>query len=151
MNYLKIFFLFVLICYSCKQQPKEHQKEIAENVQAGSTYYFIRHAEKDRSSSSQDNPPLTQAGIVRVEKWAELFSDVDFDAVYSTNFIRTRETARPTAEKNNLQITYYDPISMDIEEFLKSTDGQNVLVVGHSDSTPKLVNAIIKLIICIIW
>lgn len=107
------------------------------------TYYLIRHAEKDLSNPSERNPHLDSVGIERSKRWKNLFSDVAFDAVYSTNYHRTIETAQPTATKNNLDITIYDPRAFNIEEFKKQTEGKTVLIVGHSNTIPKFVNALI--------
>lgn len=107
------------------------------------TYYLIRHAEKDLSNPTEKNPHLSDTGIKRSEDWKNLFNDVSFDAVYSTNYHRTIETAQPTATKNNLDITIYDPRAFNIEDFKKQTEGKIVLIVGHSNTIPKVVNALI--------
>lgn len=108
-----------------------------------STYYFIRHAEKDRSDASNPNPHLIEKGKERAEHWKEVFKNITFDAIYSTNYHRTIETAQPTASKNNIVITLYNPKGIDVQEFLKNTQGKTVLVVGHSNSTPVFVNAVL--------
>lgn len=108
-----------------------------------STYYFIRHAEKDRSDKSNKNPELTEAGHERAIKWSKVFDNVLFDAVYSTDYNRTKQTAGPTASKNNLEITLYDPRNLDGNAFKASNTGKTVLVVGHSNTTPAFVNAVI--------
>jgi len=63
--------------------------------------------------------------------------------VYSTDYNRTKQTAQPIAEKNNLGITIYNPSELNSEEFKKATKGKTVLVVGHSNTTPMFVNAVI--------
>ena len=68
---------------------------------------------------------------------------VKFDAVYSTDYNRTKETAQPTAEKNGLEITIYDPRDLNSEDFINNTNGKTVLVVGHSNTTPTFVNAVL--------
>ena len=107
------------------------------------TYYLIRHAEKDLSNPSEKNPHLSDTGIKRSEDWKNLFNDVSFDAVYSTNYHRTIKTAQPTASKNKLDITIYDPRAFNIEDLKKQTEGKIVLIVGHSNTIPKVVNALI--------
>jgi broad specificity phosphatase PhoE len=108
-----------------------------------STYYFIRHAEKDKSDKSNKNPDLIMEGVLRAAKWSLVFDNLKFDAVYSTDYNRTRDTAKPTAEKNGLDITIYDPRNIDVKTFLETTKGKTVLVVGHSNTTPMFVNSII--------
>ncbi|MEY8869781.1 histidine phosphatase family protein [Meridianimaribacter flavus] len=107
------------------------------------TYYFIRHAEKDTSDSSNRNPHLTKEGQSRAVKWSTVLSNIKLDAVYSTNYHRTIETAQPSASKHNLEITTYDPFKMDKKAFIENTKGKTVLVVGHSNTTPMFANTII--------
>lgn len=129
----------ILTLSSCKNQKSNTQKD-----EATSQYYFIRHAEKERLNPNDHNPPLTSEGKLRAENWSTILGDVKFDAVFSTNYTRTLETAKPTALKNKLEITIYKPNAFDVNSFLKETKGKNILIVGHSNTTPKLVNSIIK-------
>ena len=108
------------------------------------TYYFIRHAEKDRSDKTNRNPDLTDAGKERAIHWSEILQHVNFDAVYSTKYNRTMQTAAPTAEKNKVELEFYDPRALYSEDFAKATQGKTVLVVGHSNTTPAFVNMILK-------
>ena len=108
------------------------------------TYYLIRHAEKDRSDKTNRNPHLTEKGLKRADNWSNVLKDVKFDAIYSTDYNRTKETALPTAKANNLEIKLYDPRKMASKEFLANTKGKNVLVVGHSNTTPMFVNALLS-------
>ena len=125
---------FILITFTFYSQDNNLEK---------TTYYLIRHAEKDRSDNSNQNPHLTQKGKNRAEYWSQVFLNIKFDAIYSTDYFRTKETASPTAIKNNLEFIIYDPNNINTNEFLKDTKGKNVLIVGHSNSTPKFVNAIL--------
>ena len=111
--------------------------------QKTTTYYLIRHAEKDRSDKTNRDPNLTEAGLKRADNWANVLKDVKFDMVYSTDYNRTKETAAPTAKANNVEVTYYDPRKMNSEEFQKTTQGKTVLVVGHSNTTPMFTNKIL--------
>lgn len=144
MKSLKVLLLLLSICViSCKKQESQSNNKISEPNSQISTYYFIRHAEKDRSDPSNDNPHLTEAGRQRADKWTEILGEVKFDAVYTTNFYRTQETAQPIARRHNLKPTIYSPKTLDLNNFLEETQGLNVLVVGHSKSTPNFVNAIL--------
>lgn len=108
------------------------------------TYYLIRHAEKDRSDATNRNPNLNKIGLKRAENWKNYFKDIDLDAVYSTNYNRTQQTATPTAKSKNLKILSYDPSSMFNDDFQKNTLGKTVLIVGHSNTTPAFANKILK-------
>ena len=108
------------------------------------TYYFIRHAEKDRSDDTNKNPTLTEQGEKRAHDWAVILKDIALDAVYSTNYNRTLQTATPTAQDHNLEVLNYDPRTLYSDEFKAATQGKTVLVVGHSNTTPAFVNTILK-------
>ena len=132
------FILLVMISSCNKEKKVEESLELVT-----STYYFIRHAEKDRNDPSDKNPHLTETGKTRAVHWSEIFDNVKFDAVYSTDYNRTKETAKPTASKNNVEITLYDPNQIDASSFLADTKGKTELVVGHSNTTPKFVNNVL--------
>lgn len=121
----------------CKDDPQP-PLEITEDTI--STYYFIRHAEKDRSDPQNVDPELNQDGLGRAIRWAEVFDPVDLDAIYITDFERTAMTAAPTSIKKEITPQYYDPKVMIINEFKRQNLGKNVLVVGHSNTTPEFVN-----------
>lgn len=117
--------------------------ELIDQEEGITTYYLIRHAEKDRSDSSNHNPDLTEAGKQRAENWAKVLKDINFDAIYSTDYNRTLQTATPLARHNNLEILNYDPDKLYSEEFKNMTSGKTVMVVGHSNTTPQFVNRIL--------
>ena len=104
-------------------------------------YYFIRHAEKADSSK---NPNLSEKGLERAQQWKILFSKIDFDGVYSTDFNRTLQTIQPIVADNNRLLKIYNPKMMDVEVFKKETHGKTILIVGHSNTIPNMVNQIIK-------
>ena len=130
-----LILIFALGLLGCNEEPK-----IADTV---STFYFIRHAEKDRSDPENIDPELNQKGLGRAMHWAEILNDVAIDAIYSTDYERTQMTAAPTAVKKNITVQYYDPESIDIEQFKADNINKRVLVVGHSNTTPDFVNKMI--------
>ena len=139
-NILFVLSLFLVVnCFA--QEGKESKKERETGT---SVYYLIRHAEKDRSDKSNKNPDLTKQGHNRAEYWASVFKKVPFDAVYSTDYNRTKQTAKPTAEAHELEIKTYNPFGIKMDDFLKETKGQTVLIVGHSNTTPNFVNRLIQ-------
>lgn len=133
--------LLTILILSCKDKPKE--TAMAVNDLQESTYYLIRHADKVRGPNTGDDPALTDVGEARAQFWANELKDVDFDAVYSTDFRRTKSTALPTANQNDLQVQLYDPTNLFNSEFQQQTTGKTVLIVGHSNTTPAFVNAIV--------
>ena len=124
---------------ACKESGKINLAE-KENT---SVYYFIRHAEKDRSDSTNKNPSLTLQGLERANKWAVFFKDKNIAAVYSTNYIRTQQTALPIAKEQNLEIISYTAKELISEKFIANNKGKNIVIVGHSNTTPELVNSLL--------
>jgi len=108
------------------------------------TYYLIRHAEKDRSDKTNKDADLLPIGNERATRWSKIFENVSFDMVYTTDFNRTKQTASPTAQSKNLELLFYNPKIMYDEGFQKATKGKTVLVVGHSNTTPFFANAILE-------
>ncbi len=53
------------------------------------------------------------------------------------------QTAKPTAESKGLDILNYDPRKMYDANFKNDTEGKNVLIVGHSNTTPVFANKIL--------
>ncbi len=102
------------------------------------TYYFIRHAEKELTG--QRNPHLTAEGKERAEKWANFFLHKSIEMVYCTSFIRTQETAAPLLEQLNLTFKLYNPNHLLFDTFKRETSGKTILIVGHQDTTPAFVN-----------
>ena len=127
---LSFLLLAVFALESCKEQNT-------------TTYYLIRHAEKDRTDSLNRNPDLNEQGLERAKKWADYFKHIDLDAIYSTNYNRTLQTATPTAESKGLKVQLYNPRKMYDSIFKAETTGKTVLVVGHSNTTPVFANKIL--------
>jgi broad specificity phosphatase PhoE len=137
MKHLLILFLALTTAFQIQSQETETKDTTT------TTYYLIRHAEKDRTDKTNKDPHLTEAGNVRAENWATILKEVKFDMVYSTNYNRTKETATPTAKANTVKVRFYDPRDMKIKEFMANTKGKNVLVVGHSNTTPMFTNGLL--------
>lgn len=130
----------ILICFTLFTINSFSQKEPHSEI---TTYYFIRHAEKDRSDTSEKDPHLTGEGHKRAQDWNIILQHIQFDAVYATNYNRTKETGLPIAATNNLDIISYNADSYFDTTFQSATKGKTVLIVGHSNTIPEFVNAVI--------
>ena len=110
--------------------------------QATTTMIFVRHAEK--AGPSADDPGLSLAGQRRATELARQLVDADVvagvDAIYSTPYRRTRETAQPVADALDLPVNIYDPSDNEavLNTILKNHKGKIILVVGHSNTLPTL-------------
>lgn len=112
-------------------------------LQATTTVIFVRHAEK--ASIEGSDPELSDAGKARAAELARQLVEADVvagvDAIYSTTFQRTEQTARPVADALGLPITPYDAMNTEtiIDDIVKAHKGKIILVVGHSNTIPALI------------
>ena len=128
----KIFILFFILF------------SVDVSSQECSEFFLIRHAEKDRTNSENNNPKLNEIGKERSLKWSEVFKNIELDKIYSTNYYRTIETVTPISKKLNLDITLYSPSKINYKNFISKNIGNKVLVVGHSNTIPGFVNGLIN-------
>ena len=52
-------------------------------------------------------------------------------------------TAAPTSVKKEIEIEYFDYATLNVSNFLETNKGRNVLVVGHSNTTPAMANQVL--------
>ncbi|WP_438862728.1 SixA phosphatase family protein [Neptunicella sp.] len=102
------------------------------------TLYFTRHAEKLESATS--DPALSPKGLKRAKNLAKFLQDKNIKAVYSTDYKRTEQTAKPTAEQFELPIIVYKANELPTVAAMLNEQQQNALIVGHSNTTPMLVH-----------
>ena len=140
-NNLKTYLLALLAVGIISCNTKNTQEPAKDPVI--STFYLIRHAEKDRTDPTNSNPELNQGGLGRAIKWAEVFETIDLDVIYSTNYERTSMTAAPTSVKKDIDVKYYNPGDVDIEALKAENLSKNVLIVGHSNTTPVMANKLL--------
>lgn len=114
------------------------------------TFIIIRHAEKDTTIKGakmmSSDPPLNSFGERRAFSLVDQFKKYKINQIFSTNYNRTKATVTPIALANNLNITFYDPRQLNtLATQLLSPEniGQTLLIVGHSNTSPKLVNILI--------
>jgi broad specificity phosphatase PhoE len=108
------------------------------------TLVLVRHAEKATAPKS-DDPELSPEGMQRAEKLAQMFSATPFVAVYATPYKRTMSTALPLAKAQNIFVQNYaaKPNAAFLDSLLQKHAGGTVLVVGHSNTIPALVNMLV--------
>lgn len=112
--------------------------------------FIVRHAEK-ASESNEKDVPLSNDGKARARRIAAILKDAEIAAIYSTDTVRTLETARPLAEAIGRQPVLYVAATgpdgkMDLRALARQIRaehaGGNVLVVGHSNTIGPLVHAL---------
>lgn len=105
------------------------------------TFILLRHAETTGIGS---DPALSTAGQDRAAELIRILKNVPLNAVYSTNFNRTRQTAQPIATDQSLALQTYNAFAPDLlaNNALAAHRHGAVLVVGHSNTVPELLNVL---------
>lgn len=117
------------------------------------TVFLVRHAEKADVPGS--DPPLSDRGRARAEALARLLQSAGVRAVFTSQFVRTQQTAEPIAKRLGVAAT---PVPLaaktsnprevteeSIRELTKRVEahaGGAVLIVGHSNSVPDVIRAL---------
>lgn len=112
-----------------------------------STVIIVRHAEK--AVTQGPDPALSEAGIARARALAGAIADAEIGSVITTQFKRTSETAAPVLAARGLKPVTV-PASRDMPAHIKAVAdvvrtqpaGAAVLVVGHSNTVPAIINAL---------
>jgi broad specificity phosphatase PhoE len=139
MKYLisSILFIFIATDICLAQMSLEHKA-------SKTTLIFVRHAEK--ATDTPKDPPLNELGKKRATRLADLLiKEYSVAAIYSTPYQRTLLTSKPLANKLNQVIMIYnlnDPDAL-LRSILDQYQGETVLIVGHSNTTPMLVNKLL--------
>jgi len=103
------------------------------------TYYISRHAE--RAGTMSNDPQLTPEGEKQALDLRDYLRGKNIKGIYSTNFTRTKSTAKPTSELYNLPINLYNPAQANnMIDSLKAANKNNILIVGHSNTVDDIVN-----------
>jgi broad specificity phosphatase PhoE len=121
---------------------------LAQPAAAQRAVFVVRHAEK-QTESNEPGVPLSEAGRARANKLAALLKSAGVTAIYSTDFVRTLETAEPLARALKIAVRKYSATGPDgkpdlqpLAARLKAEHARDiVLVVGHSNTVPPLLKA----------
>ena len=106
---------------------------------------LVRHAEK--AAQPAQDPPLSEAGAARAQALVAVARDAGVSAIITTQYVRTKSTAEPTATALKVapQVVQAGPMPQHAkavaEEIMKHA-GKTVLVVGHSNTVPAIVGAL---------
>ncbi|MEM9056335.1 MAG: histidine phosphatase family protein [Pseudomonadota bacterium] len=106
------------------------------------TVILGRHAEKAQYQGR--DPELTVAGRRRAAHLAGLLSQTPPDAVFATEYRRTRQTVAPLAVQAGIAVESVP--AADVEALAARIraqhQGQTVVVAAHSNTVPALVSAL---------
>lgn len=113
---------------------------------ASTEIFVVRHAE--RMSSTDRDSPLSETGHARARALAAVLNDAGVDAVLTSQFVRTRDTAAPLVERHGLisgveRVEDAEASSIALaRRVLSEHRGETVLVVGHSNTVHLIVKAL---------
>ena len=126
-NYIiiKVILLLLILPFSLNTVAKDNF-----------SIYLVRHAEKQ---AEEKNPKLTQCGVFRAKQLAALLEETNIEKIYSTSYQRTMQTARPLANSKALSVKHYNPKHLPEFALRIKQQKNNSLIVGHSNTTPLLV------------
>ncbi|HEX4469387.1 MAG TPA: phosphoglycerate mutase family protein [Gemmatimonadaceae bacterium] len=132
----KAFLLLLLVVTALPLSAQER---------APTTVILVRHAEK--AAAPADDPPLTEAGQARARALMAITRDAGVTAIITTQFVRTRETARPSAvalkiAPEIIRATAGAQHVQDVARAALAHTGGVVLVVGHSNTVPAIIAAL---------
>ena len=114
---------------------------LATDAVAQEAIFIVRHAEKLDDS---DDPPLSAEGYARAARLVGMLADVGIYAIYGTERQRTIQTAQPLADRLGLEIGAIPRAGTArlVETLRTSHTDDVVLVVGHSDTVPTILQAL---------
>lgn len=113
---------------------------VAAAQEDATVVYLVRHAERAEDGTS--DPVISLSGWDRSRLLADVLRDAGLTHIHTSDFRRTRMTGAPTAEATGLSLRVYDPRDLrGFAEELRRTPGRH-LVLGHSNTTPGLVEAL---------
>jgi 2,3-bisphosphoglycerate-dependent phosphoglycerate mutase len=105
------------------------------------TFILVRHAEK---ASNDKDPELSQAGVERAQRLAELLKTTTISAVYSTKYKRTQNTIGPVAKAQNLSVSDYESMTPEaLQKIAAGNPGRTILIAGHSNTVPQIANTLL--------
>lgn len=106
------------------------------------TLILIRHADRDAPPPGTPDPPgpsLNAKGKARALKLEHALGAAGVQAVYTSKFPRAIQTAKPFADRRGLTPVRLDTAAELKNHILANQAGKTVLVVGHSDTVPRLI------------
>jgi broad specificity phosphatase PhoE len=105
------------------------------------TFLIVRHAEKNTAMLGHD-VPLTEAGAARARELRRIAGDTGVDAIYTTPTQRAMQTAQPLASALGESLTVVYDTDETVRRLKTRHWGQVVVVVGHSDTVPQIVEGL---------
>jgi 2,3-bisphosphoglycerate-dependent phosphoglycerate mutase len=131
----KIIYCFICLMGIFFNRGHAQQSETVQII-------VTRHAEKEPGDNA--DPDLSAAGKQRAGRLAAMLQDTKVDELYVTPYKRTAQTLAPLAVARQLKAEQYNPGKLqDFAHALQAKKGKTVVVAGHANTAPELVNLLI--------
>ncbi len=106
------------------------------------TVYLVRHAE--RGDTPPSDPGLTTQGTARANKLGQMLFEKKVTAIYTSEFTRTKQTAKPLADRVKVKIndTFTGSKTKELAAAITQGKDRVVVVVGHSNTVPAVIHAL---------
>jgi 2,3-bisphosphoglycerate-dependent phosphoglycerate mutase len=118
----------ILLSFVCLVMCLESQ------AQALTKIYVLRHA--DKAVGGVDN--LSPLGFTRAIDLRRYLAPTGINALFSTNFVRTRKTVQPMATAL-MPVRIYSDVPALITNIRTTLSGRRIVVVGHSNTVPEII------------
>ena len=126
------------------------QAALAQEEFKPTTVFLVRHAEKE--DEPKQDPPLKKEGVARSQELARTLSTASIKAIYTSQFLRTKQTAEPLATRNGLSPTVLtlkpNPANLrliaeestaELVNKILQHPGESAVVIGHSNWIPDII------------
>ena len=121
----------------------------ATGCKSTTTIVLVRHAEREPITATNPDPPLTAAGQQRAQALIGVVERANVSAIYTTQLQRTIQTAAPLAGSLSMTPTVFNlggnvqQHAQDLAaDILAAHRGKAVLVIGHSDTVPLVIESL---------
>jgi phosphohistidine phosphatase SixA len=112
----------------------------AFSADAGRVIILVRHAER---ASADSDSPLNDVGRHRADCLARTLADAKVQGIFTTELKRSQETADPLSKTLKIHPTVIKASDTDgLVKHLRAAPEHTLLVVGHSDTLPKIVTGL---------
>ena len=141
--------IFALLLQAAPQRAFGSSRLSEEEFKV-TTVFLIRHAEK--AEAPKEDPPLDEKGKLRSQELARMLAGAGVKAIYTSQYLRTKQTGEALAKQLGLTITTI-PLRMspsnprevseqsiaEITARIYERAGDAALVIGHSNTIPEVI------------
>lgn len=135
----------VVMAASLLSGPSHAVTPRSDSASPVTTVVLLRHAEKQTVGN---DPELTEAGLARAASIASGYCQAGVRLVIATEYRRTQATAEPCAKQAGQPVQVL-PLNKDLnayadalkQKILAEAAGGKVLVIGHSNTVPAIIQA----------